>query len=245
MQPTGIIFAALDCDVDSIEEWNRWYDLEHVPPNVAMPGVMLGRRYVAPPQLHESRRTLPGSSFADGHTAFLTVYTLCVEPSSAFESMTVLRDKLYEGDRMRFPADKKVVREGDVLRIEGALGDPTGTLEADDVPFVGHTAIVVVQRHAHESLDDWYRTDWAPRVVALDGVHGVVTYSSVTREGLLLDMVFVEGDAATRLAQLREQAPLHSDSHVVVEGAFDLIQPLHYPFAEAIRASDLPRTVGE
>ena len=50
MEPTGIIFAGLDCDADSIEAWNRWYDLEHVPPNVSMAGVMLGRRYVAPPE---------------------------------------------------------------------------------------------------------------------------------------------------------------------------------------------------
>jgi hypothetical protein len=245
MQPTGIIFAALDCDVDSIEEWNRWYDLEHVPPNLSMPGVMLGHRYVATPALHGSRRTDPGSPFADGHSVFLTIYTLCVEPSSAFDDMTILRDKLYDGDRMRFPADKKVVREGDVLRLTYALGDPTGTLEAEDVPFVGHTGIVVIQRESHESLDAWYATDWTPRVVALDGVHGVVSYSSVTREGLLLDMVFVEGDAAARLAQLRAAAPLHPDTPVVVEAVYDLIQPLHYPFADVIRASDLPRTVSE
>lgn len=243
MQPTGIIFAALDCDVDSIEEWNRWYDLEHVPPNLSMPGVMLGHRYVAPPALHDARRTDAGSPFADGHSVFLTLYTLCVEPASAFDDMTILRDKLYDGDRMRFPADKKVVREGDVMRIEYALGDPTGTLEAEDVPFVGHTAIVVVQRRQHESLDAWYRTDWTPRVVALDGVHGVVSFTSVTREGLALDMVFVEGDAVAKLAQLREQAPLHPDTTVVVEGAWDLIQPLRYPFIGAIEASDLPRTV--
>jgi hypothetical protein len=243
MQPTGIIFAALDCDVDSIEEWNRWYDLEHVPPNVSMPGVMLGRRYVAAPQLHESRRTETGSPFADGRAVFLTMYTLCVEPSSAFDDMSTLLPKLYAGDRMRFPADKKTVREGDVLRLEYALGDPAGTLEAEDVPFVGHTAVIVVQRESHESLDAWYATDWAPRVVALEGVHGLVSFSSLNRDGLLLDLVLVEGDAATRLAQLRDAAPLHPDTRVTVEGAWDLIQPLHYPFAEVIRASDLPRTV--
>ena len=64
MEPTGIIFAGLDCDADSIEAWNRWYDLEHVPPNVSMAGVMLGRRYVAPPELHDLRRVL--SSFYAG-----------------------------------------------------------------------------------------------------------------------------------------------------------------------------------
>ena len=50
MKTTGIIFAGLDCDADAIEDWNRWYDLEHLPPNIALPDVMHGRRYVAPPQ---------------------------------------------------------------------------------------------------------------------------------------------------------------------------------------------------
>jgi hypothetical protein len=64
VEPTGIIFAGLDCDADSIEAWNRWYDLEHVPPNVSMTGVMLGRRYVAPPELHDLRHALPESGFS-------------------------------------------------------------------------------------------------------------------------------------------------------------------------------------
>ena len=40
MQATGVICAVLDCDADSIEAFNRWYDLEHVPPNVSLDGVM-------------------------------------------------------------------------------------------------------------------------------------------------------------------------------------------------------------
>lgn len=106
MRPTGLIFAGLDCDADAIEAWNRWYDLEHVPPNVSMPGVMLGRRYVAPPALHALRKAAPGSGFADGRGTFLTLYTLCQPPESVFASMTTLRDKLYAEDRMNFPAEK-------------------------------------------------------------------------------------------------------------------------------------------
>ena len=55
MEATGIIFAALDCDADAIEDWNRWYDLDHTPANVVLPGVQLSRRYVATPELHEQR----------------------------------------------------------------------------------------------------------------------------------------------------------------------------------------------
>src|SRR4051812_15747973 len=77
VEPTGIIFAGLDCDADSIEAWNRWYDLEHVPPNVSMTGVMLGRRYVASPELHDLRRVVPESGFSGRRGTFVTIYTLC------------------------------------------------------------------------------------------------------------------------------------------------------------------------
>ena len=40
MEATGVIYAALDCDAEAIEAWNRWYDLEHLPPNLALDGVV-------------------------------------------------------------------------------------------------------------------------------------------------------------------------------------------------------------
>ena len=67
MDVSGIIFASVDCDADAVEDWNRWYDLEHLPPNIALPGIMTGKRYVAPPELHDVREPsnrLEG--FADG-----------------------------------------------------------------------------------------------------------------------------------------------------------------------------------
>jgi hypothetical protein len=240
MDATGIIFAGLDCDADSIEEWNRWYDLEHVPPNVSMPGVMLGRRYVATPELHDLRVVDSDSGFAGGRGTFLTIYTLCGEPGHAFADMTVLRDKLYDGDRMLFPAEKKAVREGDVLRLGWAMPDPSRTLVAADVPFVGHTAILVVQRRgaAH-----WYRDEWAPAVVGVEGVHGIMSLASLNREGLHLDIVFLEGDAAERTKAVRAAAPHHDDTTVILDAPFLLIDPLRYPWADAIRASSLPATV--
>src|SRR5215218_10204060 len=224
MEATGIIFAGLDCDADSIEDWNRWYDLEHVPPNVSMPGVMMGHRYVAPPELHAAREVDSSSGFAGGRGTFLTIYTLCGDPASAFDDMTVLRDELYGNDRMRFPADKKAVREGDVLDLRWAVADPRRTLAPIDVPFVGHTALLVVQRRGSDAVDAWYRDEWAPAVIAVDGVHGVAAYGSRTRDGLLLDLVFVEaGDGpavAAVTAAVRAAAPHHPDATIVLDAPF-------------------------
>jgi len=243
VEPTGIIFAGLDCDADSIEAWNRWYDLEHVPPNVSMTGVMLGRRYVAPPELHDLRHALPESGFSARRGTFVTIYTLCQPPESVFATMTTLRDKLYGENRMNFPADKKIVREGDVFRASWAASSPAIMLPPEDVPFVGHTGIVCIQRQGSDEVRHWYRETWAPRVVNLHGVHGVSSLSSHNREGLDMDIVFVEGDVGVATQLVRTSVGHHADARIVLDAPFELIQPLHYPFAAAIRASDLPKTV--
>lgn len=243
MQATGFIFAGLDCDADSIEEWNYWYDLEHVPPNVAMPGVQLGRRYVTTPDLHAIRVVDAASGFAGGRGLFLTLYTLCGDPAEAFDTMTVLRDKLYDNNRMTFPADKKAVREGDVMPLQWALADPGRTCIEEDVPFMGHTSVRVVQRRADAALDAWYRDVWGPATVALEGVHGVMSATSQTRADLRIDFVLLEGEPVARTLAVREAVPHHADASIVLDSTFALIDPLRYGFADAIRASDLPKTI--
>jgi len=234
VEPSGIIFAALDCDADAIEDWNRWYDLEHTPMNVSLAGVMLSRRYVAPPELHAARVAPAGSPFADGKATFLTTYVLGGDPAVAFEAMSVELPKLYEQGRMTFPAEKKVVREGDVFAGTDAVGDPVRQLNPDDVPFVGHTGVVVVQR-------DHAAPGRAEKLVGIEGVHGTWAMESRNRPGLHLELTFVEGDVAAVTRAIRAEVPHEGD--VLVDAPYQLINPLHYPWADAIRASDLPKTV--
>src|SRR5262249_29634988 len=86
---SGIIFASVDCDADAIEDWNRWYDLEHLPPNIALTGITTGRRYVAPPALHEVREPADRlAGFADGRGVHVTVYTLHGDPAQVLADMT-------------------------------------------------------------------------------------------------------------------------------------------------------------
>lgn len=240
MRPTGVIFAALDCDTDVVADWNRWYDLEHTPPNLLLDGVVQSRRYVAPPALHAARVAADDSAFAAGRSTFLTIYTLTGDPAAAFQGMTGLRDRLVAAGRMEFPADKKAVRDGDVFGTVAAAGDPAIRLPADEVAYVGHRGIVVtLRRGASEAA-----RARAARLVAVDGVHGVWTLGSATRDGLDLDIAFVSGDVAALAAALRDAEPHDPATSVVVDAPFLLIDPLDYPWADEIRDSDLPAKVG-
>lgn len=44
MAPVGLIFAQLDMDVGFEPEFNDWYDTEHIPERLAIPGFLTGRR---------------------------------------------------------------------------------------------------------------------------------------------------------------------------------------------------------
>ena len=245
MTPTGIIFATLDCDLDSIEAWNRWYDLEHTPPNIAMFGVMLSRRYVAPPELHRIRHVEAGHAMADGHGSFITIYTLCEPPAKTVAAMSELREKLYAEGRMNYPAEKKAVRAaGGAMNYISGVSSSEIRLTKDEAPFVGHTAVLAVIRRCAEDVDAWYRSEWAERVTSVEGVHAVATFQPATA-GQQLDLVYFEGDPVSQTAAIRAAAPHHADATILADAPFLVIDNLNYPWAERMRNSDLPKTIND
>jgi hypothetical protein len=237
---SGIIFASVDCDADAIEDWNRWYDLEHLPPNIALPGIMSGRRYVAPPELHDVREPADRlEGFADGRGVHVTVYTLAGDPAQVLADMTTYRDKLEAAGRM-FAPEKKVVRAGDAMKWTWGVADPALKADPIDVPHVQHTSIRAVLRRGG---DDAARAEVAPAAVAVDGVHAVLGHRSITDPSLDLDLYLLEGDPAAVTRAARAAAPYGSDTEVVLDAPFRVIAPFDYAFAGDIRSSSLPQKI--
>jgi hypothetical protein len=240
MDVTGIIFASVDCDADAVEDWNRWYDLEHLPPNIALPGIMSGRRYVAPPALHDVREPANRlDGFADGRGVHVTVYTLGGDPAQVLADMTTYRDKLEAAGRM-FAPEKKIVRAGDAMRWTWGVADPVLKADPADVPHIQHTAVRAVLRRGG---DDEARDSVASAAVGVEGVHAVLGHRSINDDGLDLDLYLLEGDAAAVTTAVRAAAPYGADTDVLLDAPFDVIVPFDYSFAHAIRASSLPQTI--
>ncbi len=240
MDTTGIIFASVDTDHANIETWNRWYDLEHLPPNIALPGIISGRRYVAPPELHAVREPAdPMPGFDGGKGVNVTIYTLCADPVGVIGEMTTHRDVLEAEGRME-GAGRRVVRAGDAMTWMWGLADPALHAAHQDLPHIGHTAIRVVLRrgggqHA-ESIT-------APAAVSVDGIHAVLSFAAAFQPGLNCDLYLLEGDPAETTQRCREAAPYDEGSDVTLDAPFALVVPFDYSFADRIRASDLPSSI--
>ena len=234
MEATGIIFTAIDTNHDNIESWNRWYDLEHLPPNIAMPEIAGGCRYVAPPELHEIRRPAePHPGFGDGKGVNVTIYLTAVDPGAAILAMTDLRDGLEAAGRMK-GAGARTVRTGDAMDLSWAVGDAELRLDDRDVPHLGHTGIRVVLRRGGDARPV------AVAAVAVDGVHGVMSFASRFLPGLELDLYYLSGSTAATTLAARAAAPYPDEVDVALDAPFDAVTPFDYSFADRIRAGDLP-----
>ncbi len=237
MEAKGIIFTALDTDHANIESWNRWYDLEHLPPNLALAEIAGGCRYVAPPELHEIRLPAePHPGFDNGRGVNVTIYLTSVDPADAIQAMTVYRDVLEAEGRMQ-GAGNRTVRTGDAMDLSWVVGDPALRLDDRDVPHVGHTGIQVVLRRGGAEAA---RHEVAVAAVGVDGVHGVMSCASRFFDGLEADIYLLSGPTGDTTLALREAAPYGEDVDVVLDAPFDGIAPLDYSFAERIRSSSLP-----
>ncbi|MXW62854.1 MAG: hypothetical protein F4003_13895 [Acidimicrobiaceae bacterium] len=236
MQIKGIIFTALDTDHDNIESWNRWYDLEHLPPNIAMDEIAGGRRYVAPPELHDIRLPhgdLAQRGFEHGKGVNVTIYLTAVDPAEAIEAMTEFREVLEAAGRME-GAGRRTVRTGDAMDLHWVVGDPALNLDDRDIPYLGHTGIRVVLRHGG---DGRAVAEWA---VEVDGVHGVMSFTSRFFAGLEADIYLLSRSTAETTLATRIAAAYGEDAEIVLDAPFDAITPLDYSFAERIRTSSLP-----
>ena len=130
---------------------------------------------------------------------------------------------------MRFPA-RKGLREGDVFAGTVAFGG-RGSSSAANVPFVGHVGVIVVPRRGEDGR--------AEQIAQLDGVTGRWSMESSRGRAWSWTAIFVEDDVATRAVAIHDAVPHTAD--VVFDTPFALIDPLSYPWADTMRASDSRR----
>lgn len=71
-KPHGLLLVMIDVDPEHEEEFNRWYNEEHLPERLACPGFLSGRRFVA----------------VEGEPKYLALYDL--------ESPDVLQSEAYK-----------------------------------------------------------------------------------------------------------------------------------------------------
>ena len=160
-QAAGLITVRLDVAAAHDEEFNDWYNLEHVPQLTAMPGFVQTRRYFSE---KSDIRYLAWYETADER----------VEAGPHFQSIvtrptpwSIRMRKLYGNQRER---------------MNFKLMCTVGNAPAPDAPwmYIVHTDI---PDHIVDEYNDWYDREHLPRCAAIPGVFRARRYMSTGIHG--------------------------------------------------------------
>lgn len=146
MQGSAVLFSEMTPDVSWEEDFNDWYDREHIPLRMEVPGFCCAQRYVIP----NTRN-------------YLAVYEM--------QSPAVLRTPAYQAVKNN-PSERTRRMLGGVSGftryIAVEIGDQARrATDALDAPYL-YTVFFEVPSERHNDFNDWYEKDQIPLLMECD-----------------------------------------------------------------------------
>jgi hypothetical protein len=151
---TGLLMLWTDVDAEHEAEFNRWYDEEHVPRIMEVPGFLSAGRYVA----------------LRGGPRYLAMYEL--EDVGVLRTAAFLDDLRFKPSPRRTRASGGHVGRNYILngyrQIFPVRTDPI-ELTMGPSPFL-QMGRIDIPAHMEEEFNDWYNTCYIPGYLAVPGV---------------------------------------------------------------------------
>ncbi len=245
MEVAGILLALLDIPREETEEYNRWYDLDHLPEHVSKPDVLMAKRYVAPRDLQDLGGG--GSDLTGAHPPYLTMYYLGGSDFAGVEAAAGWTTK----DRGIIKAGR-FWRSGKVPFVRrwrlGETFTRASVLVSDEaVPYIAHRGLVVALGRAPsaDQRDDavrWWRDTHLVDLLAVEGVLAAMRFESIEadEQDLLLHILLLEDDPSVVMERFERtlryigplgRYPAHGGVYESVAFLpYRLIAPLEYDF---------------
>jgi hypothetical protein len=201
MEVKGILLAMLDIEPEYTEEYNRWYDLDHLAEHISKPDVLSARRYVAPRDLRELGGG--GSNLTGGHPPYLTMYYLGIDDFASDEAWSYWTTK----DRGIIKAGR-FWRTGKVQftrrwRMAETFTSPPILVSSEAVPYLAHRGLIVALGRAaavdrREDAERWWRETHLVDLLAIEGVSAAIRFDPTddSDPDLLLHVLFLTDDPA-------------------------------------------------
>jgi hypothetical protein len=217
--------------------YNAWHQLDHLPEQFPLRGIVYGQRWVSTPACRAARAA-SDASLDPIH--YLTCYLMADPIEGTLAEFFDLGTRLHELDR--FHRHRRARLTGP-FRVGSTVAAPRVLVSAAAVPFRAHRGLYVVveeyrDRSAAADSQRWLAAEHEPAVLAVPGVAGIWTFE--TSEELTsprwsagarrITVCWLDDDpvaVAARLAPLEvvRQDRFDSVSHVTFAGPFETITP--------------------
>ena len=246
MEINGLQITFLEIPTRLTQEYNRWYDLDHMPEHVSKGDVIMGRRYVAQRDLHGIDGSETDELFG-GHPPYLTIYSfggpLDFRSDEARSLWTTMDHHIVRAGR--YWKDGRATHTG-WWRVKSALARPSVLVAEPAIPHLNHRGVILAYGRAasverrQEAIDWWDNT----HLVDLFAVPGVLAAIRCDPENLdpefLLHVILCEDHPAQVMGRIMEarryaealgRYPSHKGAYESVAFMpYERIVPLEYDF---------------
>jgi len=147
LRPMGLLAVWLHVPAEREDEFNAWYNTEHIPQLTSIPGFINGRRYRA----------------LEGIPKYLALYEMQDETVTAGrEFQQVLTDPTPWSARMRVFYSEHRIRN--TYRLIFAVGEPP----AKEAPYV-YVVKADIPADIEQDFNEWYNKEHAPALASVLG----------------------------------------------------------------------------
>jgi antibiotic biosynthesis monooxygenase (ABM) superfamily enzyme len=172
---TGLLVIWTDIAAEHEADFNAWYDQEHIPQLLGVPGFQTGRRYQA----------------VEGAPKYVAIYQLADENVLKSDAFRAVRESPTAWTKKITPHFRNTQRG--VFRQIFSHGTPP----QKDAEFALTVRLNTPADHEKE-FNDWYNEDHIPALVGVPGVYCARRYEAVEGDPRYLAVYEMRDGAATK-----------------------------------------------
>jgi hypothetical protein len=148
----GILVPVVDFAGMAEDEFNDWYDHEHIPERLRVPGFVACERWIG----------------ADNQKISVATYELDNADVLKSEAYNAIGNHARGGDNLSVWSRRVTARIKILMRFEGEQIGPGGGVAPKDAPALLLNAMSVAPEHEQE-FNDWYNTEHIPALATVPG----------------------------------------------------------------------------
>ena len=251
MQANGAVVGLIDVPQEHTQDYNVWYDFDHLPEFVALDDMLLGRRYVADTECKAARPNpskLP--ELAGGKGSYCSTYFMRTDDIGA-----VMGYWNEAGVRLR--KEKRIFRHGKIAdvtfyKLIQAHARPGIPVVEAAIPYLGHQGIYVVMAEVADpamrpAVNEWFAEAHAKDLLAVPGVVAAMRLEAhaefgtgAAKAGRYMNLYLLDEDPVQTVAEIqnaregwvaRGTSPAPGGaSNVLFQSPYRCVTPTRYDF---------------
>ncbi|MGD9797538.1 MAG: hypothetical protein AB7H43_08045 [Acidimicrobiia bacterium] len=184
MDINAIALTFLEIPAELTQEYNRWYDLDHMPEHVSKDDVVMGRRYVATRAHREAPGALADEDFGN-FAPYATIYfhggPLDFTSDEARELWRVMDHRIVR--QGRYWKDGRALGGGRWWLAEGTAR-PGVLVAPPAIPHLNHRGVIFAYGRApsverRDAAVAWWRDTHLPDLFTVPGVFAALRFDPV------------------------------------------------------------------